>query len=366
MLAQELNDWGLYGSAINVFSKTLDVFPDNPEIYLEIAHAYLRWLKPREAIEYFQKAIEHGSGVSENMISSMINAYLQLTDEENLLNWFNQTLNQYHNNKAYLIQLYLGLEELYEILQERDKAITSAESVIRIDPDNYNAYRQLGILHFLDNNIQEAKSYLTRANRLVPQNAISFFYYGLCAEREGNHKLKDENFKIALRNSPDLASALEKIDYWQRPNFYKYPGYIEIIERGYVNGIILDSNNSVLKNNLAYLYACEGFNLDKALDLVNSSLALDPNDYSTLDTRSWILYKLGRYDEAYETFLKAQKLTPEGEYDIIFSYHLGKIKLALGDTADARKCFKEIFRVPEPDAESMRYQEEVREILREL
>jgi tetratricopeptide (TPR) repeat protein len=366
MLAQELNDWGLYGSAIDVFSRTIDIFPDNPDIYLEIAFAYLDWLKPREAIEYFRKALDHGSGISEKMISSMINAYLQLTEEKELLKWFDQVIDQYQDNKDYLIQLYLGLEELYEILQQRDKAIASCERVIKIDPDNYNAHRQLGILHFLNNDIQKAKSYLTRANRLVPQNAISYFYYGLCAESEGNYKLKDEYFRIALKNSPDLAGAFDKIDLWRRPNFYKYPGYIEIIERGYVNGIKIDSTNSVLKNNLAYLYASEGFNLDKALDLVNSSLAIDPNDYSSLDTKSWILYQLGRNEEAFQTFLKAQSLTPEGEFDIIYYYHLGKIKLALGDSAEAKRCLNAILSVPEPDAEGMRYREEVNEILKKL
>lgn len=366
MLAQELKDWGLYGSAIDVFSRTIDIFPDNPEIYLEIAYAYLSWLKSREAIEYFRKALDHGSGVSENMISSMINAYLQLTEEKELLKWFDQVIDQYQDNKDYLIQLYLGLEELYEILQQRDKAIASAERVLWIDPDNYTAYRQLGILHFLNNDIQNAKSYLTKANRLVPQNSISYFYLGLCAESEGNHKLKDEYFKIALKNSPNLAGSFDKLDLWRRLNFYKYPGYIEIIERGYINGIILDSTNSFFKNNLAYLYASEGFNLDRGLELINSSLKLDPNNYASLDTKSWILYQLGRYEEAYQTFLQAQSLTPEGEFDIIYYYHLGKIKLALGDNVKAKECFNAIFSVPEPDAEGMRYREEISEILKEL
>jgi tetratricopeptide (TPR) repeat protein len=224
----------------------------------------------------------------------------------------------------------------------------------------------LGILHFLNNDIQEAKSYLTKANRLLPQNAISYFYSGLCAEREGNYKQKDEYFKIAVKNNPSLINALPKRDYWERPNFYKYPGYIELIERGYIHAIMLDSTYAVLKNNLAYLYASEGFNLDKALELVNSSLAMDPNDYATLDTKSWILYQLGRYEEAYEVLLRSQELTPEGEFDIIYSYHLGKIRLALGDSAEAKKCFEQMFRIPEPVAEEMRYQEEVREILKDM
>jgi tetratricopeptide (TPR) repeat protein/thioredoxin-related protein len=366
MLAQELNDWGLYGSAIDVFSKTIDVFPDNPEIYLEIAFAYLNWFKPSEAIEYFQKALDHGAGVSENMVSSMINAYLQLMDKENLLNWFDQAIDKYQKNKSYLLQLNLGLVELYKILQDWDKAVASAEAAIRIDPDNYNAYRELGILHFLNNNFQEARKYLGIANQIDPRNSLSFFYSGLCAEKEGKYGLKEEYFKIALKNNPTLANDLGNFDYWDRPNFYKYPGYIAQIERGFIYAIMLDSTNSNYTNYLAYLYACEGYKLDKALDLVNSSLTMDPNDYATIDTKSWILYKLGKYEEAHEAFLKAQELTPEGEFDIIYLYHLGKIKLGLGDSTEAKKCLEEMLKIPEPNAEGMRYQEEVREILRDL
>ncbi len=201
---------------------------------------------------------------------------------------------------------------------------------------------------------------------MLPQNAISYFYSGLCAESEGNFKLKDEYFRIALKNNPDLSGAVDKLNLWQRPNFYKYPGYIEIIERGYVNGIRLDSTYSLFKNNLAYLYASEGFNLDRGLKLINLSLKLDPNNYASLDTKSWIQYQLGRYKEAHQTFLQAQSLTPEGEYDIIYYYHLGKIKLALGDSLKAEECFNTIFSVPEPDAEGMRYRGEISEILKEL
>jgi tetratricopeptide (TPR) repeat protein len=54
-------------------------------------------------------------------------------------------------------------------------------------------------------------------------------------------------------------------------------------------------------NGLAYLYADRGEKLEEALRLVNRALALekDPDELANdKDTKGWILYKLGKYDEA--------------------------------------------------------------------
>lgn len=54
-------------------------------------------------------------------------------------------------------------------------------------------------------------------------------------------------------------------------------------------------------NNLAYIYAERGDKLDEALSLVNRALALDKNPdeiASIKDTKGWILFKQGKYDQA--------------------------------------------------------------------
>lgn len=54
-------------------------------------------------------------------------------------------------------------------------------------------------------------------------------------------------------------------------------------------------------NNLAYVYAERGANLDTALSLVNQALALEKNSNEVAnqkDTKGWILYKMGRCKEA--------------------------------------------------------------------
>lgn len=51
-------------------------------------------------------------------------------------------------------------------------------------------------------------------------------------------------------------------------------------------------------NDLAWLYAEEGRNLHQALDLVDRALQISPDEYSFLDTKAEILYRLGRISEA--------------------------------------------------------------------
>lgn len=53
-----------------------------------------------------------------------------------------------------------------------------------------------------------------------------------------------------------------------------------------------------LNNGLAYYQALADRDLENALLLVNQAIAKDPNNPSIIDTRGYIYYRLGRYDEA--------------------------------------------------------------------
>lgn len=70
---------------------------------------------------------------------------------------------------------------------------------------------------------------------------------------------------------------------------------------------LLDDNpdDALLLNNLAYTMGEGGIDYDKALEYVDSSLAIQPDAFNSLDTRGWLLYLTGRYDEAYDVMLSA-------------------------------------------------------------
>jgi tetratricopeptide (TPR) repeat protein len=84
--------------------------------------------------------------------------------------------------------------------------------------------------------------------------------------------------------------------------------------------------------NLALILADHDRDLDKALTLVETEIPTRGDVY-TYDALSWVLFKMGRIEEARAASAKAMKLhTPEPR----FFYHAGQIAKASGDETVAR------------------------------
>ena len=61
----------------------------------------------------------------------------------------------------------------------------------------------------------------------------------------------------------------------------------------YENALVLDEDLAQSKNNLAYLLAESGADLDRALTLAQEAKALMPDSAEAADTLGWILFKRG-------------------------------------------------------------------------
>lgn len=85
-------------------------------------------------------------------------------------------------------------------------------------------------------------------------------------------------------------------------------------------------------NLLAYYYATEGKQLDKANELVQKALDKDKSNPHFLDTKAVILYKQGKYKEALSILEPIAKTTP---HDSTILIHLAKTYRKLGDLTQA-------------------------------
>lgn len=79
-------------------------------------------------------------------------------------------------------------------------------------------------------------------------------------------------------------------------------------------------------NNLAYILAIQGVNLDEALALAGKAVETDPDNGAYLDTIGWVFFKKERYAEALARLLQAEKLLPD-DYEV--QNHLGETYLKL-------------------------------------
>ncbi len=97
----------------------------------------------------------------------------------------------------------------------------------------------------------------------------------------------------------------------------------------------------VAQNDLAYLLAEEGEELDRALDLARSAQRAEPNDPSFADTLGLVYLRRGVPDAALEQFRFAlQSLRPEAPTRALFHHHEGLALAALGRDDEARESFE--------------------------
>jgi tetratricopeptide (TPR) repeat protein len=80
-------------------------------------------------------------------------------------------------------------------------------------------------------------------------------------------------------------------------------------------------------NSLAYLHALDQKRTDfsAALNLIDRALKLRPNDPNYLDTKGWILFRAGRFDEATVLLETAVAAQPE---NVDFREHLDQARKA--------------------------------------
>ncbi len=94
-----------------------------------------------------------------------------------------------------------------------------------------------------------------------------------------------------------------------------------------------------VNNDLGYLYADQGKNLEQAESMIRKALAAEPENGAYLDSLGWVLYKRGKYEEALPYLEKAVKNSP-GAGDETLWEHLGDVQERLKRPGPALEAWK--------------------------
>ncbi|WP_169979471.1 tetratricopeptide repeat protein [Tautonia rosea] len=111
-----------------------------------------------------------------------------------------------------------------------------------------------------------------------------------------------------------------------------------------------------LNNDLGYLWAERGINLDRAEELIRKAVDADPSNSAYLDSLGWVLYKQGRPEDAITHLEEAVRLRPSA----VNLDHLGDVYFVLDRRNDARDAWKRAETLaedadpPDPTLESIR------------
>ncbi len=109
-------------------------------------------------------------------------------------------------------------------------------------------------------------------------------------------------------------------------------GRLDLLETDLRTIIEREPENSQALNALGYTLADRTDRYDEAHELIKRALAISPNDFFILDSMGWVLYRLGRLEEAVPYLERARKLRNDPEV----AAHLGEVLWMLGRKDDAR------------------------------
>jgi tetratricopeptide (TPR) repeat protein len=109
-------------------------------------------------------------------------------------------------------------------------------------------------------------------------------------------------------------------------------GALDIVERDLRRIIDREPDNSQALNALGYTLADRTDRYQEAYDFISKALKLSPDDFYILDSMGWVLFRLGRLDEAIDYLHKARELRDDPEV----AAHLGEVLWVKGDREAAR------------------------------
>jgi tetratricopeptide (TPR) repeat protein len=233
-----------------------------------------------------------------------------------------------YNRAAYFRFLFGDMNGAIELMQ---KAISAGST-----SNEHMAWClvELGQMYFRTGKIEESGKAFEAALRIFPGYHPAFAGLGRTQAARGELKSAIESYRRAQAATPlpDYAAALYQLydAAGSRVEADKQRELISVIDK------MGQAAQEKTNRNLAMIYADNGWNLDRALELARAELD-SRGDIYTYDALAWALYKNGRHTEAEKAADKALRL---GTPDPQIHYHAGLIAVALGKKTEAAKHLK--------------------------
>ena len=114
---------------------------------------------------------------------------------------------------------------------------------------------------------------------------------------------------------------------------WEQQGRMDDAVKQYERTLELQPQHILAANNLAWLYAETGSNLEKAWNLAEMAREQYPENPNILDTLGWIYFKTGSYQRALKLFEESIQLSPNTP---TLYYHLGRAQEQNRDLVGAR------------------------------
>jgi tetratricopeptide (TPR) repeat protein len=180
--------------------------------------------------------------------------------------------------------------------------------------------------------LSKAESTLRRVIEIQPSSIQAYGLLGqfYVSQRRTNEAIAE--FEHILERNPKSVAAHTLIGMLLEANNRR-----DEARRQYERALEVDPRSPVPANNLAWMYAERGEDLDAALQLAQVARIGLPESAAVADTLGWIYYKKGQPQQAVAALRDAVRRQPN---DASMHFHLGLALMKVGDLRQARQTLE--------------------------
>jgi len=311
-------------------------------VFLTRAEVYEKTKQWDKSVESYVNAImlgeRYGSAVNEVVYAKLGVLYYDLKKREDAKAVFEKLLAHAPENKYALTYLALLAEEEKKI----DIAAGYFEKLVRStkNADPKNVFHLAYLYGRLGKNNQ-AVEMLREAVRLDPNSPDYHYFLGVGYIDEKKLSAAEHELRRAVELQPEYHEAYFRLGvvYDQQKKFDKFEKCMQKV-------VELNPGNASALNYLAYTYADRNIKLEKALELVNKALVLEPGIGAYIDTLGWVYFRMGRKEDALRELL----LSAEKEKDFTVYGHIGDVYYSMNQYESAYEWWqKAVSCAPEKD-----------------
>ncbi len=299
--------------------------PDDDELRILVAQGFVRLGKIDEAAKMLAEIPEERRGIEALFAIGRIQ--LVQGDVEGASASLLKA-NEERPNNAKVLSSLLSLDRAAGKLSHSIKRINDA---VEAEPEEGALRRLKGMVAVLTNDLPLAEESFKKAIELEPDSLQAYAQLGGLYRMMGRMEETVAIYEQVVETRPESAPPHHFLAV-----LYEMSGKVEQAREQYELALRYDSTLSESKNNLAYLLAESGQDLDRALKLAQEAKAAMPDSPNAADTLGWVLLKRGVASAAIGYLREAVQVSDPSDPAIgVIRTHLSDAYAAAGDLEKA-------------------------------
>lgn len=314
-----------HAEAIEAYQKAAALMPDNPEIWLRIATLQIKEKQPEKALESLERAAPSDALYIQAALGFADNGYY----EQALLMMDKAEKNGTPPDEAALLRSML----LQEYSEDPLAALKPLESIPESSAAYPSALQQKARIYLIAKEYGKAHAVALEGRKRFPEHKELWGLeaYALVKMKKGGDA--EKLLKKALDRYPRDEDLLFSLG-----NVQDESGKKEAAMKTMELLITINPKNHQALNYVGYTLADNNIELKRALTLITAALEQSPDADYIVDSLAWVLYRMGRYEEAWNSIQRCISL---GGNDATIWEHYGDIALALDNIDEAVKGYAE-------------------------